>query len=355
MRKFYFIIISCIVISLLIFSTMPKIADASDVNSPATHVVKKGDTLWDICELYYKDSELWPQLWSLNPFVTNPHLLKEGDIIKLFGGADALSEAATKPSKGELYAKTGVQREHQREYINLKSIINTDYLGRLTADAFNPIATLVADDKGRRLISTGDKVFIKPTGDQSFAPGDILYVYSITSYDKKFLKNTEFDLISIKGLIRITGKSDNLYEGRVLKSRMALEENDPIVKLNTLSYYIELTEPKEATKGTVIGLDGLNHVMLSTSAIVYLDKGKEHGVSRGNVFALKKDHHKAASHNIQPREVGYVIVLESYDYLSMGVVVKLEEEVFLGAKVDSLKTESAVKVINHLPNVISKY
>ena len=350
MQKFYYIAVY-IVISLLIFSAPQKTADAGDVYSSNTHIVQKGDTLWDICTLYYGDSELWPQLWTLNPFITNPHLLKEGDVIKLFGTADTRSKVTAESPKTVSYTKTGFHRE----YIDLKSFINTDYLGRLTTNAFSPIATLVAENKQKRLISTGDKVFLKPYGDQSFSLGDIVYVYNVVPYDKNLFTNTEFDLISIKGIIRITAESDNFYEGRVLKSRMSLEEDDPVIMLNPLSSYVELTEPKEFTKSTVIGLDGLSHVMMSTSTIVYLDKGKNHGVSRGNVFALKKDHHRKISHGIQPRTTGYIIVLESYDYMSMGVVVKLEEEVFLGAQADSLEIKDAVEGVKHLPRVASNY
>ncbi len=53
---------------------------------PTYHVVQPGDTLWDICEHYYGDSELWPKLWEMNPFVTNPHLLKPGDKVRLLEG-----------------------------------------------------------------------------------------------------------------------------------------------------------------------------------------------------------------------------------------------------------------------------
>ena len=48
-----------------------------------THTVEKGDTLWSICEKYYGDPDLWPKLWQMNPFVTNPHFLKPGDVIVL--------------------------------------------------------------------------------------------------------------------------------------------------------------------------------------------------------------------------------------------------------------------------------
>ena len=48
-----------------------------------THTVEEGDTLWSICEKYYGNPDLWPKLWQINPFVTNPHLLREGDKIQL--------------------------------------------------------------------------------------------------------------------------------------------------------------------------------------------------------------------------------------------------------------------------------
>ena len=35
--------------------------------------MKEGDTLWDITENYYGDPYRWPQIWSYNPEITNPH------------------------------------------------------------------------------------------------------------------------------------------------------------------------------------------------------------------------------------------------------------------------------------------
>jgi nucleoid-associated protein YgaU len=42
-------------------------------NMPQTHTVKDGDTLWDITQTYYGDPYRWPQVWSYNPEITNPH------------------------------------------------------------------------------------------------------------------------------------------------------------------------------------------------------------------------------------------------------------------------------------------
>ena len=37
------------------------------------YTVVKGDTLWDICDFYFRDPRQWPRIWALNPHVTNPH------------------------------------------------------------------------------------------------------------------------------------------------------------------------------------------------------------------------------------------------------------------------------------------
>jgi len=63
---------------------------------PVTHKVQRGDTLWSICEKYYGDATLWPKLWEMNPFVTNPHLLKPGDLITLIEKEDMTKKGSLK-------------------------------------------------------------------------------------------------------------------------------------------------------------------------------------------------------------------------------------------------------------------
>src|SRR5262249_13197606 len=51
--------------------------------TPELHVVRSGDTLWDICFYYFNDPWQWPKVWSYNPQITNPHWIYPGDLVRL--------------------------------------------------------------------------------------------------------------------------------------------------------------------------------------------------------------------------------------------------------------------------------
>lgn len=49
-----------------------------------THTIKQGDTLWGISSKFLNDPFLWPKLWQMNPYITNPHWIYPGQLIRFF-------------------------------------------------------------------------------------------------------------------------------------------------------------------------------------------------------------------------------------------------------------------------------
>ena len=82
--------------SLLFFANSPALAQQGDLDIGSSdplqesldqsveemnniYVVQPGDTLWSLSAAVLGDPESWPELWSINDYITNPHWIYPGN------------------------------------------------------------------------------------------------------------------------------------------------------------------------------------------------------------------------------------------------------------------------------------
>ena len=65
------------------------------------YTVKNGDTLWDLSERFSDSPYYWPDLWSENNQIANPHLIYPGQRIRLYRRSDIEQTEAPEPEVTE--------------------------------------------------------------------------------------------------------------------------------------------------------------------------------------------------------------------------------------------------------------
>ncbi len=337
-RKFQMIIYLSILAAMIFFPVRMFAQENKEIVEHETgfyYTVQKGDTLWDLSDRFFDSSWLWPDLWSENSQISNPHWIYPGERIRIFHQKGAESFAGKTVSR-----RRTLEKKPQKEplYYYYSPI---DRIGFIRKDPVTPSGVIfkVKDDK--EMISAGDLVFIRAKGDMNLTAGS---KYSVYRTSKPIInQKTEAHIGTqhyLTGIVEITKIDPRFAVARIIQSYRTIEVGNLLMPYKRRSPRIELTQSKKGLNGElVISEEHAN--IIGDNDIVFIDKGSKDDVKLGQQYSIYyQEKHRLDTETkedvlLTQIVYGTLLVLHTEQTTSTVLITRSDRSINPGAKICS--------------------
>ena len=274
------------------------------------HVVKRGDTLWDLAKAYLKDPFRWPEVFQRNTdIVENPHWIYPGETIRIPSSEvkpEVLARIATKPagksdrtvfsstpgglvpdrigSSGEVLGRESVSGVTRGEIESAPFAMKRGgpvNNGRLAAAYDRPGIKAAA---GERRFQLEDRVFLDLPRGVAGNSGDLLLAYRL---GENIGDNAQ--LVVPTGIIRVESSALGKPMGRIVKQFGEIVLDQAVIQLESIPAVVGravAVPPGPAEKVVYVANDP---VLPSLQNYVLLSARSANGVRIGDQFTLIDD------------------------------------------------------------------
>jgi hypothetical protein len=342
-----------------------------------THVIVKGDTLWDLAAHYYGNPYLWPQIWEKNQYILDAHWIYPGDPLVLgpeVAPADNLAEttpadgtgetgengedtapvpgvltpgaAAGSPvplgSESDIYCSGYIAPEGQEFPY---SIVGTEYerLGPEFKLGSKPDITGAYGrvDTAKYDLSTGDIVYLDGGRARGLAAGSL---FTVVSPEARVVHPVTRQVVGryyhYVGRVRVLSVQENTAIAEIVQACDPVHvgailqpfEPEP-VPLGRMTAMRPLNYPAAAEKladSPVILFSIDDVISLGQDHVVYIDRGADQDVTPGDIYTIYRTNREG----LPPIVVGELAVLSVHKSSSVAKIIESRYPVYIGDRLD---------------------
>jgi hypothetical protein len=314
--------------------------------TPDLHVVRKGDTLWDISSFYFSDPWQWPKVWSYNPQITNPHWIYPGDLVRLLPrGMFAEQPTGPKEPEGggnEVKPPDNLPPPAKSSSVGLKQ---TAFVEKSELDKSIAVDGSV-DEK--ELLGIGDSVYLSYPANNPPKVGQRYSIYKPDNSVKSGGKSVGAYVRILGALEIVSVKQDKRARGVIVEANQEIERGAKVGPLLKQFKNVSPVAPKVDAQGSIVAMLTKDQ-LIGQGEVVFVDLGKGSGVEPGNrLFVVRRGDAlppKSKStigqddRRFPARALGEIVIVEVGEKVSIALVTLSVQEMGIGDLVMMQKSE----------------
>ncbi|MDQ6959658.1 MAG: LysM peptidoglycan-binding domain-containing protein [Mariprofundaceae bacterium] len=321
--------------------TLPGQVAASDIrlNLPQPYIVKKGDTLWDIANYFFRKPKEWLKIWERNLYIRNPDLIYPGNKIWFNAKKKKTGGLTTVRLQPSVRIKPVERLEASIDpSLLITALKRQDFISPEAAQGVG----YVLDSPDERInYGVNDKVYLKFK-----SPADEGAVFDVFRtgdpiHDPKTGKVIGL-LVNHLGQIEVTSQSYGVAKGRVIHSFEEISRGDRLKPARNINTRIVPDYPAYAVNGQVLYIRG-DAVEAGQHQIVGISLGVKDGMKAGTVLSVYKagriiSDEISGKAVVLPRErIGELMVLVPQRDASIALITESTDPINLG---DSIRNQA---------------
>jgi nucleoid-associated protein YgaU len=313
------------------------------------HIVRLGDTLWDISDAYLGTPWVWPSIWQDNQAIENPHLIYPGDRIwitpsemrrvtaeeaeALLAGEPAApgEEIIVAPVPLDMAPEVAVVPEEQITHL----VSNREMVGLVTAETVEAAASIVSAVPTRIMLSQGDRVWVG-LGSDDVEAGDQFTIFRIQEkvYDPETGRMLGYH-VHILGWAQVLEPDAETSLAQIKEAVLDIVKGDLLMPRKPILREIAIQPSPDSVSGQISFFPG-QRTLAGTMEYVYLNRGTLDGLEVGSPLQVYRKGYRALEKTrgerveVPDRVVADLLVVKTQPEASVALVRHTEEELALG-------------------------
>ncbi len=327
--------------------------------NPQIYTIKKGDTLWGISERFIKDPYYWPNLWSHNPDIPNPHFIYPGQKLAIYDDRIEIVKEEPEPEmeteplepveEPEITEAEPVEEMTPEPVIEeplvggepedeIKIKIPGGGIGFIGLEELKTAGRIVDATDNRLVLGEGDTVFVEMADLDTVDPGMNFAIFDLGEKIKhpRNGRKIGYQIFEL-GTLEITDIHDDVATAKITMTMREVLRGARVTPYIAPEKQIALKRANSDLNGYLIA-SKRGQSTLGQFDVVFTDLGAEDGLEVGNMLYISRPR-KASKMSLARKAklpdvlIGQAVVLSTTKKTSAALILKSANSVFRGDQV----------------------